>query len=274
MMIINPVKHNCVTDDIVHRIESAIVNHRLKPGERLQTERELQDTMRASRGAVREALSILRQKGLIETRRGGKGGAYVKKIGVEHVSEGLAFLIKYRGVDLQELAEFRINLEGLAAGLAAERATSQDMAAMKSILDDMDRRMGKGEESLLEFYAIEMEMHQLLAEMSGNTLVEWSLKTIHLNLAACTELYLWDKNGPENHRRDWDEVAEAIQRQKGIKARSLIESHILRSNRVLAEGARRLGLIGGELGGVMFKEPSLDFPAGNVLRGDLREAGS
>ncbi len=248
-----PVKQNRVTEDIVRQIERAIVSHRLTPGDRIQTERELQKTFQASRGAVREALSILRQKGMIEIRRGGKGGAYVKQVGIDQVSEGLAFLIKYRKVAFQELAEFRVALEGLAAGLAVERAAPEDIAGLKSLLEEMKLNMEAGEASLMEFYSCERKMHELLAKMSGNTLIEWTLQTIHLNLDAYAELHLWEKNGPRQLYGEWSEIVKAIQNGEGVMVTSLVRSHVVRSNQVLKEGARRFGLSSKDLGRMILK---------------------
>ena len=254
IIMLNPAKQNSVTDDIVRQIERAIVNHRLSPGDRIQTERELQKTFQASRGAVREALSILRQKGLIETRRGGKGGAYVKQVGVDQVSEGLAFLIKYRKVDFQELAEFRVALEGLAAGLAAERAAAVDIACFQDTLAEMGNNMELGEARLHEFYACERKMHEQLAKMSGNTLIEWTLKTIHMNLDAYAELHMWDQNGPWQLYSEWVEILKAINNREGVMVTSLVRSHVVRSNQILIEGARRRGMSDKELRKLILRE--------------------
>ncbi len=241
-MILNPAKQSRITENMVHQIEQAIIHHRLKPCERIQTERELQNTFQVSRGAVREALSILRQKGLIETRRGGKGGTFVKKVGVDHASEGLAFLIKYRQIAFQELAEFREAVEGLAAMLAVERAAPEDIDELKEVLKEMGAYLKEGGANGGGFYKCERKMHEILAKMSGNTVIEWILKTIHMNLDAYAELIFWDENGPREFYNDWSEIVKAIENGQGVMINSLIRSHIIRSNQSLKEGARRLGL--------------------------------
>jgi len=136
-----PAKQGRVSQEIVDQVERAIISQRLKPGDRLPTERELQEKLQTSRGTVREALGILKHKGLVEIRRGGKGGAYVREVGVDQVSESLAFLIKHRRVSFKELAEFRICAEGTAAGLACERATPEE-------IEDFNEALARGEEIL------------------------------------------------------------------------------------------------------------------------------
>lgn len=237
-----PAKQSHVTEDIIRQIEEAIIDRYLKPGHRLAPERALQELFRTSRGAVREALGALKQKGLIEIRRGGKGGAYVKRVSLDTVSEGLALLISYRRVKLLHLAEFRETVEGMAAGLAAERAAPDDVEALKRLLHEAARCIEKGRDSRQEFYNVEMKLHQKLAQMSGNPILEWVLTTIQLNLHSYAPLMLWDKKGPQEALSDWIEILEGIEKREGTKVSSLMKAHVMRFNRYLKEGAKRLGL--------------------------------
>ncbi len=81
-------------EDVALQIEAAILDGTFKPGERLPGERELQSQFHTGRGVVREALGALKQKGLIEIRKGAKGGAVVKNVEMHLVSESLALFLK------------------------------------------------------------------------------------------------------------------------------------------------------------------------------------
>ena len=70
--IINPPK---VSDAIVSQIEQLILEGVLKPGERLPPERELAQQLNVSRPSLREAMTTLKSRGLLQSRRG--GGHYV-----------------------------------------------------------------------------------------------------------------------------------------------------------------------------------------------------
>ncbi|NIQ94115.1 MAG: FadR family transcriptional regulator, partial [Desulfuromonadales bacterium] len=63
------------------------------------------------RGVVREALRALKQKGLIEIRKGARGGAFVKHIEVANVSESLALFLKLNRVSPEHLIEFRESVD-------------------------------------------------------------------------------------------------------------------------------------------------------------------
>lgn len=77
-------------EDIALQIEAAILEVRISPDERLPSERVLQTQFQSGRGVMCEAIRVLKQKGLVEIRKGAKGGAYVKQIEVGTVSESLA----------------------------------------------------------------------------------------------------------------------------------------------------------------------------------------
>ena len=65
-----PVQSIKVFEQIADQIEKRILNGELRSGDRLPTERDLAEQFHASRTAVREAMKILAQKGLVEMRPG------------------------------------------------------------------------------------------------------------------------------------------------------------------------------------------------------------
>jgi len=69
-----PVTGTNKSEAIRLQIEAAILDNVFLPGDRLPSERELQDAFKTSRGSVREALGALKQKGLLEARKGARGG--------------------------------------------------------------------------------------------------------------------------------------------------------------------------------------------------------
>lgn len=66
----NSKQNSKVYIEIVEYLRSLIDKNRLKPGDKIPSERELSDRMNVGRSSVREALRALELLGLIETRRG------------------------------------------------------------------------------------------------------------------------------------------------------------------------------------------------------------
>lgn len=109
-------------DAIVQRIVEAIMLGLLDEGQQLPSENDLATQFGVATGTVREALTILRQQGLVETRRGRGGGSFVRL-----PQDGQAALPRARVRDistaeLRDLGDELLAVSGTAARLAAERA--------------------------------------------------------------------------------------------------------------------------------------------------------
>ncbi len=99
-------------ESVIEQIELAVIQGRLKPGDRLPPERSLLASFQVSRGTLREALRVLEQKGLIEIRIGVKGGAFVRALTTDAVRDSLALLSLTREIGLRYFGEFRGGLSG------------------------------------------------------------------------------------------------------------------------------------------------------------------
>ena len=87
---------------------------------------------KVSRRTFHEALRALEQKGLITIKIGVNGGAIVKGVTTNQVSQNLALLIGYQRVSLKDLVEFREGIEGMLVSLAAERAVKENTYTLNS----------------------------------------------------------------------------------------------------------------------------------------------
>ena len=111
-------QHNRVFQDLVDQIQAAILDGRLKPGDKLPSQRDLVDMFQTSRASIREALRVLEQKGLIEVKLGVSGGAVIKTAGTESITADLTLLMQQQQVSFDHLAEFRESIEGDVAAMA------------------------------------------------------------------------------------------------------------------------------------------------------------
>ena len=96
-----------MSEAIVDQIKTLIRSDRLRPGDRLPSERELGERMGVSRVTVREALRILEAGGLVEIRVGARGGAFVTTPSSRSLGAGLADLINLVPVTAVEVTEAR-----------------------------------------------------------------------------------------------------------------------------------------------------------------------
>lgn len=105
--------------DVYARMRSDIVANRLEVGVPI-VEADLADRYGTSRTPVREAIRLLEQEGLLER---GRRGLQVRTPTPE---------------EILEIYEVRIDLEALAAALAAERHTQLDMVRLESAAATME----------------------------------------------------------------------------------------------------------------------------------------
>ncbi len=167
-MAFMPVKQNRIAVGIVNQLKAAILSGRFRPGERLPTERELTEQFKVSRVVVREAVRELEIKGLVKILQGPAGGAYVTDLSPDHLNSAFLDLFLYNKVSVAELIQARLLIEGEIARVAAARISAESARRLQAALD-----AERGDSaSHAEFVSNRMMFHYLLAELSGNRLLQ------------------------------------------------------------------------------------------------------
>lgn len=222
--------------DLVSQIEQAILDGRLKTGDRLPSQRQLVDMFKTSRATLREALRVLELKGLIAIKLGVKGGAVVQKINTEPVTESLALLMQHRRVSLQELAEFRESIEGRVAALAAERASTEEVDQLKQLLSRARSYLKGGVANWEKFCVADKQIHIAIAQASHNAVFRFVLRVVHDNIEPFYEAYpLKDARIMQENFEDLHEIVRAIEKGKATVVQALMQSHVRRFNRYMLQ---------------------------------------
>lgn len=223
-----------IFEDLVAQIEGAILDGRLKTGDKLPAQRDLVDMFQTSRGPLREALRVLEQKGLLEIRRGVRGGAVVKQPGIAPVAESLGLLIRHREITLAELSEFREGVEGSVAAIAAQRATPADIRQLKSLLKQAKKQVGEGIEAWERFCQVDNRIHVAIAKAAGNRVYEFVLRMVHDNIQQYYAAHpLKDQPFMQENYQDLCDIVIALEKQQSTAVRSLMQSHVRRFNRYM-----------------------------------------
>ena len=134
------------TDRVVGHICRLIEGRRLKPGDRLPTERDLAREMKVSRASVRSGLRSLAAMGVLRSRQG--AGTFIQDGPPNLDSQPLGLLAALHGFSTEEMFEARGVLEVGVAGLSAQRASGEQMATMA--------------EEVASMFAAETEPHTFL----------------------------------------------------------------------------------------------------------------
>jgi len=227
-------KQRRIFHDLVEQIENAIIEGKLKPGEKLPPERELREMFETSRGSIREALRVLEQKGLIDIKLGPNGGTIVKPASTDCMVESLALLIKRRKVSLNHLAQFREGVEGNVAALAAENASRADIQFLKKLLINAREHLEKGVSHWENFIHIDQKLHIAISKIGGNPVYSFVLEMIHQNISSYYESHpLRSKEMMEENYQDLCDVVRTIEQGLSDEARALLQRHIRKFNRYM-----------------------------------------
>jgi DNA-binding FadR family transcriptional regulator len=124
------------TSELVAReIVRDIVEQRLQPGEMLPSEQAMLTRYGVGRPALREAIRVLEVHGLLRVKPGPGGGPVVGTVTGRAFGEMASLFFRLAGTTFRELIEARLELEPMAARVAAERRDPATVAALRALLE-------------------------------------------------------------------------------------------------------------------------------------------
>jgi DNA-binding GntR family transcriptional regulator len=185
-------------------VRRRIIVGEYSPGERL-TEDALAEEYNVSRIPVREALRVLASEGFVRVRP--YYGTFVAEL-----SAG----------DADDLLEVRAVLEPLAARLAAERRTPEQLAELKQIVADGSRATKDGRYE--DVAALNGRFHELLGVASGNTNLRGFIRELRDKID-----WVYSVEVRRRARDSWGEhveIVDAIDRRDSARAERLVLDHI------------------------------------------------
>jgi GntR family transcriptional repressor for pyruvate dehydrogenase complex len=223
-----------VAERVVRHVRQLIERGALKPGDRLPAERVLAGEIGVSRPSLRAGLRALAAMGVVQARHG--SGTYITGGPITLVPEPLRMLAALHGIRRDELFEARRLLEVGVAGLAAERATPEQLAAMADEVAGMFAGLGDPQQHLTH----DVRFHRAVAAGANNTAVGALIEMV-------SGLFFELRRSSIEHAADLRESAEqhrriylAIRARDPEKARAAMTEHLLSAQaNQAAESARR-----------------------------------
>jgi DNA-binding FadR family transcriptional regulator len=219
-----------------------IVSGRMPVGARLPTETELAQRFEVSRGVARESLRSLEERGLVTVKHG--IGASVRPSADWDMfsPEVIAAVLEHQGGTklLGDYLECRRLLEIEAAGLAAQRATAQDLMALSAALERMTATAveAPGSPSAEErFHEADVAFHRALIQATGNRALGRMTEPVHGALAAARRPLARPEHRLERSLPEHREILAAVAARDPVRAREAMRAHLLTVERYLAEYA-------------------------------------
>ena len=231
-----------LADVVAKEIERRVLEGRLKPGDRLPSERDLSVQLGVSRASLREAIHKLAAKGLLESRQG--GGTFV----TDHLDSSFGNpweeILRDHPAVHDDMLEFRHMLEGRATECAANRATAADRERVRLSLERLEASFAG--DDLDAQVDSDLAFHQAIAEASHNVIVghltasllRLMRDNLRRNLGELMQVPAAREQLLEQHRAVW----RAIEQGDAVQAQAAATEHIgyVRQNlaRMLRSDAR------------------------------------
>lgn len=221
---------NSTTEEVIFQLQEMIHRGDLRPGDRLPPERDLARLLGVSRPTLRDGIGSLVAVGVLQSRRGA-GTFVVKTEGSPALdSNPLRLMASLRGFTIAETFEARRSLEMVIAGLAADRATGEQLAQMSEEIAEMFASLDDPTQYLVH----DMRFHQTIAAASGNRIL-----TSFMNMLAT--ILLDERSKTVNRASDLKESAEmhrniysAIRRRDVSAASAAMRDHLLLAEKAQA----------------------------------------
>jgi DNA-binding FadR family transcriptional regulator len=220
-----PAQVGRASEDVALQIEAAIMAQKIQPGERLPSERKLQEQFQTGRGVIREAIRALKQKGLIEIKKGAKGGAYIKQIDVSSGSESLALFLTQNQIDPDHVSEFRESVDRTITLLAVSRASESEK---EHLLEDAIRLKGMALEDdpdMEQLAELDRSMNLNLAKMAKNPVFDWIMNAVQLGFSSNDFVLYQNPYFRKKTVQNWLETATLIKANDPLQALASISRH-------------------------------------------------
>jgi GntR family transcriptional repressor for pyruvate dehydrogenase complex len=172
LKLVTPIARTTLSEAAFEQLISNVVNGSWKAGDRIPPERQLCQQFGIARTSLREALKAMELVGMLDSRVG--DGTFVCPR-TEFLSRPL--LWAFTGTDhteLHDIMEARTIVEENLAGLAAERGSVEDIAAIGQAVQAMRDSIARGD-SILD---ADMSFHIAVATAAHNEVLRNSVQLL------------------------------------------------------------------------------------------------
>lgn len=195
------------SSSLAKMLKNKILAGEFEVGSSLPSERDLMVTYSVSRATIREALRVLGAQGLIEVRRGRRGGSYICAPNGDNVSESMDMFIAGHDIRFIHLLAVREAIEPVAAAQAAAFRTEEQVDGINEIHAEFEASV----DDLAKFSSLNVDWHLAIVEASHNPIFLSVMTSISSALYSATKREEFDRDVRliviKSHRRITDAIA-------------------------------------------------------------------
>jgi DNA-binding FadR family transcriptional regulator len=168
-----PVRNDRTFEIVVQRVREKLLSGELKPGHKLPPERELARQLDVSRNVVREALRSLENAGLVRTRKGARGGAFIEEGSPTQIAQALKDLVTLNAITLGDLFEARIMMLEMVLDRIGTRIASLDFGELEANL--IETREAVEDSDSARRVSVARDFYHAIAALTGNTALVFTI---------------------------------------------------------------------------------------------------
>jgi len=229
---VRPIQRKRLIDQIADRMLFLISNSNYKVGDKLPSERVLVKQLDVGRSSLREATGALLLTGILTTRPG--RGTFISASPDALTKRSLTWRLQMGRERIEELVETRIIVEQAIAGLAAARATEQEIAEIKREFSLFESALKNGTKTAR--IQADLSFHFALAKASHNATLTRFLSELR------SLMQLWMKQtiragsiyDTSTLLKDHTDIVNAIEKQDTERAQKAMRKHLEMSARSLS----------------------------------------
>jgi GntR family transcriptional regulator, transcriptional repressor for pyruvate dehydrogenase complex len=218
-----PISTARAHEEVVDQITFAIRSGLLRVGDRLPTIDSLAKLTGVSKPVVGEAIRLLRDNGILESKRGATGGVTV-------VSEDIPVTLirlraKWREAALAELVEARRPIEMELAIRAGQRATEDDFEAMADSVRRLESAVAEGEEPSMLRHLNHLFHYSFGRAAKSEMLAYYQHQILGRIAVLLHDYYVHDEDPELVIKTHWETLA-AIQTGSEVEIRRAMDWHL------------------------------------------------
>lgn len=212
------LKKESLYQTVAAKLEEIILSDKSGADKKLPSEQTLAEQFGVSLPVVRQALVLLRERGVIISKNG--DGSYVSPLQKEKLTETLVRIAKVEDIEPRDIFSIRLTLECMAVQLAAKSISEEDISKLTELNEKMKQASGK------ERAELDVEFHAQIAEAGGNTLLSMFVRSLATQLEDVIEAAGKASGSNQLGTDEHGKLISLLKKHKANSAEALIKKHL------------------------------------------------
>jgi DNA-binding FadR family transcriptional regulator len=164
------INNSSVVQQVIDSLTKAMIEKKLRPGDKIPTEMELSQSLGVGRLSIREAIKVLVYFGVLEIRR--PEGTFVRHGFSESMIDPMLYgIILGASESLASLKELRNTVESGVIKLAMKKCTEEDRRTLMEKYSDMEKAVSAKPVNVQALFDADNGFHDTISEMAKNHLM-------------------------------------------------------------------------------------------------------